>query len=290
MVSPSARRHGVQHLVTTQGCSERRACRLVGIARTSARYVKRGASTNESLRNAIQVEANAHRRYGYRRVTAMLRRQGWRVNHKRVQRLWQHLGLQVPKRPRRKRHGGPTDTVLRRAEHADHVWTYDFMTIHTVRNGSIRILNVLDEFTRECLASVVARSMPARKVLEVLDWLFLTRGAPVHLRSDNGPEFIAQAVQDWLVERHCQTIYITPGSPWENPFIESFNGHFRLECLNGYQFESGSEAQIVIDAWRSEYNQQRPHSSLGYRTPAEFAAEGAAAQQPPPPSLAALSL
>lgn len=254
MVDPSARRQGVQHLVTNQGCSERRACRLVGIARTSARYVKRCTHDNEALQNAIQVEANAHRRYGYRRVTAMLRRQGWKVNHKRVERVWQHLGLQVPKRSKRKRQVGPTDTVLRRAEHVDHMWTYDFMTIHTVHNGSIRVLNVLDEYTRECLASVVARSMPARRVLEVLDWLFLTRGAPVHLRSDNGPEFIAQAVQNWLAERHCQTIYITPGSPWENPFIESFNAHFRLECLNGYQFESGSEAQMIIDAWRSEYN------------------------------------
>ncbi len=280
----------MQHLVESQSCSERRACWSVGIARASARYIKRSGHDNETLQNAIQVEANAHRRYGYRRVTMMLKRQGWRVNHKRVQRLWQHLGLQVPKRPKRKRHVGPTDTVLRRAEHVDHVWTYDFMTIHTTRNGSIRTLNILDEYTRECLASVVARSMPARKVLEVLDWLFLTRGAPVHLRSDNGPEFIAQAVQDWLAERRCQTIYITPGSPWENPFIESFNGHFRLECLNGYQFESGSEAQMIIDAWRSEYNQHRPHSSLGYRTPAEFAAEGAAAQQLPPLSLAALSL
>lgn len=290
MVSPSAKRHGLQHLVTNQSCSERCTCRLVGIARSSARYIKRSGHDNEALQNAIQVEANAHRRYGYRRVTMMLKRQGWRVNHKRVQRLWQQLGLQVPKRPRRKRRVGPTETVLRRAEQAGQVWTYDFMTIHTVRNGSIRILNVLDEYSRECLASVVARTMPARKVLEVLDWLFLTRGAPVHLRSDNGPEFIAQAVQTWLAEHQCQTIYITPGSSWENPFIESFNGHFRLERLNGYQFESGSEAQMIIDAWRSEYNQHRPHSSLGYRTPAEFAAAGAAAQQPPPPSLAALSL
>jgi len=290
MVGPSAKRRGVQHLVATQGCSERRACRLVGIARSSARYEKQVASDGSALENAIEAEANAHRRYGYRRVTALLKRQGWIVNHKRVHRLWRHLGLQVPKRARRKRRVSNPDLVMRRAEYAGHVWTYDFMTIHTMRNGSVRILNVLDEYTRECLASVVARSMPARKVMDVLDWLFLTRGAPAHLRSDNGPEFIAQAIKTWLAERHCQTIYITPGSPWENPFIESFNGHFRLECLDCFQFESGSEAQMVIDAWRNEYNQQRPHSSLGYRTPAEFAAERAAAQQHAQPTLAALSL
>jgi transposase InsO family protein len=132
-------------------------------------------------------------------------------------------------------------------------------------------VKVLDEDTRECLAMLVAPSMGSRKVIDVLEWLFLTRGAPGHLRSDNGPEFIAYAFQDWLAERHCQTLYITPDSPWENPFIESFKGHFRTECLDRSLVANGREAQLIIEDWRLDYNRQRPHSSLGYLTPAEFA-------------------
>lgn len=280
MVSPSARRDGVRYLVGLGRYSERRACRLVGITRASSRYVERKAPDREAFQSAVVAEANRHSRYGYRRVTIMLKQQGWMVNHKRVHRLWQRLGLQIPKRVKHKRRVGPTKPVLQRSTHVNHVWTYDFMTIRTERNGSLRVLNILDEYSRECLASVVARSMPARRVLDVLDWLFLTRGTPEHLRSDNGPEFIAHKVQDWLNEHKCQTIYITPGSPWENPFIESFNGHFRTECLDRYAFTNGSEAQTIIDEWRTEYNHHRPHSSLGYRTPADFAARWAAAQQP----------
>ncbi len=183
--------------------------------------------------------------------------------------------------------GGHYSTqVLKRAEYPNPVWTYDFMSASTQRGGKLRILKVLDEYTRECLAMHVASSIGSRKVIDVLEWLFLTRSAPGHLRSDNGPEFIAYAIQDWLVEHPCQTLYITPGSPWENPFIESFNGHFRSECLDRYLFANGREAQQVIEGWRLEYNRSRPHSRLGYLTPAEFAqAPNISVKQPAPLSL-----
>jgi putative transposase len=271
MVSPSARRKGVDYLVTSQQYSQRRACRLVGLSRSSARYVQKRAPDEAALATAIFDQANQRPSYGYRRVTVMLKRAGWIVNRKRVHRLWQAAGLQLPHRKVFKRRVGQASEPLKRAEQPNHVWTYDFMSATTVRGGKLRILNVLDEYTRECLAMLVAPSISSRRVIEVLDWLFLTRGAPGHLRSDNGPEFIASAIQDWLAERRCQTLYITPGSPWENPFIESFNGHFRAECLDRYLFANGREAQVIIEDWRLDYNRHRPHSSLGYLTPTEFA-------------------
>lgn len=271
MVSPSARRHGVEYLVTNRQYCQRRACRLVGLSRSSARYVHKCAPDEAVLAAAIVDQAHQRPSYGYRRVTVMLKRTGWTVNHKRVHRLWQAAGLQLPRRKVFKRRVGQASEPLKRAEHPNHVWTYDFMSATTERGGKLRILNVLDEYTRECLAMLVAPSIGSRKVIDVLDWLFLTRGAPGHLRSDNGPEFIAYAIQDWLTERRCQTLYITPGSPWENPFIESFNGHFRTECLDRYLFANGREAQVIIEDWRLDYNRDRPHSSLGYLTPAEFA-------------------
>jgi len=271
MVSPSARRKGVSYLMESRQYAQRRACRLVGIARSSARYVRKGAEDEAQLREAIRAQAHAHKRYGYRRVTVMLRRAGWAVNKKRVHRLWVAEGLQLSRRKARRRRAGGSSEPLKRAQHPNHVWTYDFMSGRTERGGKLRILNVLDEYTRECLAMYVAPSISSRKVIEVLDWLFLTRSVPGHLRSDNGPEFIAKAIKSWLKERYCQTLYINPGSPWENPFIESFNGHFRTECLDTHVFANGREAQQVIEDWRLEYNRSRPHSSLGYLTPAEFA-------------------
>lgn len=272
------------------GCSERHACQLVGAARSSVRYQAKAKPEDGTLSQAIQQQAEAQPSYGYRRIAALLRRQGWTVNVKRVHRLWQRAGLQIPRRKVVKRRASVVGEPLKRAEYAGHVWTYDFMTGRTESGRTLRILNILDEHTREALAMVVAPSMGSRKVLEVLDWLFLTRGAPTYLRSDNGPEFIAQAIRDWLHQRRCQTLFITPGSPWENPFIESFNGHFRAECLDRYLFANVREAQDLIDSWRIEYNHYRPHSSLGYRTPAEFAAQEAAAQQPPAPTQHSLSL
>ncbi len=271
MVSPSAKRNGVEHLVASRQYSQRRACRLVGLSRSSARYMPKRAPDEAVLAAAIHDQAHRRPSYGYRRVTVMLKRAGWTVNHKRVYRLWRLAGLQLPRRKVFKRRRGQMNEPLKRAEYPNQVWTYDFLVATTERGSKLRILNVLDEYTRECLAMLVAPSIGSRKVIDVLDWLFLTRGAPGHLRSDNGPEFIAYAIQDWLAERQCQTLYITPGSPWENPFIESFNGHFRTECLDRSLFANGREAQLIIEDWRLDYNRERPHSSLGYLTPTEFA-------------------
>ena len=157
------------------------------------------------------------------------------------------------------------------ASYPNHVWSYDFVEDRTERGGKLRILAIIDEYTRECLAIRVEPSIPASVVIEVLEWLFLTRGVPKYLRSDNGPEFVARAVCQWLKESGCQTLFITPGSPWENGYIESFNDKLRDECLNREIFRNGQEAQAIVETWRQEYNNYRPHSSLGYLTPAEFA-------------------
>ena len=276
MVGPSARRAGVDYLLSERGYSQRQACRLVGICRSSVRYRPRPVADEEALAQTIWELAHKQPSYGYRRIGVLLRRKGWAVNVKRVHRLWRKAGLQIPRRKAIKRRTGQSSQDLKRAEYPNHVWTYDFMSGCTEKGSKVRILNILDEFTRECLMMLVAPSIPAQKVIQALDWLFLTHGVPAHLRSDNGPEFIAYAIQDWLKKRQCQTLYITPGSPWENPFIESFNGHVRAELLDRVLFANGQEARQIIDQWRLEYNQERPHSSLGYATPAEFARQSRA--------------
>lgn len=275
-MSSQAKRQCVGYLVAEKAYSERRACRLVGMARSSHRYQTKPAADEESLRAKIRDLAAEHKAYGYRFITALLRGQGWLVNQKRVHRFWKEEGLQQPRRKSRKRYVGPKGEVKQRATHPNHVWSYDFVEDRTEKGGKLRILTVMDEFTRESLAMNVARSIKATDVIQTLEWLFLIRGAPMHIRSDNGPEFVAKAVQDWLQKRHCQTIYITPGSPWENPYIESFIGTLRRECLDQYLFVDGQEAQQVIEAWRQEYNHYRPHSSLSYLTPVAFAQQQAA--------------
>jgi transposase InsO family protein len=273
------------HLVKQHGYSRRRAGMVVGLARSSAAYQPKGRAGDAELVEAVRAQAREHPTYGYRRVTAVLRREGATVNHKRVHRIWQAEGLQLPRRRPRKRRYGPKGEVIQKATHPNHVWSYDFVEDRTEKGGKLRILSILDEYTRECLSLRVDRSLSSTRVLECLEWLFLLRGAPAHIRSDNGPEFIATAVQDWLATRRCGTIYITPGSPWENPYIESFIGKLREECLNRYLFGNGREAQHIIEAWRQEYNALRPHSALGYLTPAEFAAQAAACPAPEPVSL-----
>jgi len=270
-VSPRAKRLAARAAEDDHGISERRACRLVGLARSTARYVPRSRPEESDLVGRIRDHAARHKRYGYRRVTALLRREGTVVNHKRVHRLWKAEGLQVRRKPRRRSRAGPKGEVLKRSEYPNHVWTYDFMEDRTERGGKLRILTVLDEYTRESVAIRVDRSIPAEKVIDTLEWLFMTRGAPEHIRSDNGTELTANAVRDWLARNGCETIYISPGSPWENPFIESFNGSFRDECLNMELFASICEAREIVESWRSDYNNLRPHSSLGYKTPSEFA-------------------
>lgn len=271
MVSPRTRRTIVERLVTERGLSQRHACELMSLQRASARYVRRSRHDEEATVALIREYAHEQPMYGYRIIAAMLKHDGYQINRKRVYRIWRQEGLQLPRRKTGKRRYGDASSTLRRAGAPNEVWTYDFLEGRTERGGKLRMLTVLDEYTRECLTIHVARSISSRQVIQVLEWLFLLRGAPSYLRSDNGPEFVACALQEWLRERRCNTLYISPGSPWENPFIESFNGTFRGECLNRWIFTDGREAQAIIEQWRQEYNHRRPHSSLGYLPPAVFA-------------------
>jgi putative transposase len=209
-------------------------------------------------------------RYGYRRITALLRREGWKANHKRVERLWRQAGLKVPsKQPKRGRIWLNDGSCVRyRPRHKDHVWTYDFIHDRTYDGRTLRLLTIVDEYTRECLAIDVARQLNSEDVLERLAWLFATRGVPEYLRSDNGSEFTAQAVRSWLAAVQVKTLYIEPGSPWENGYAESFHGKLRDELLNGEIFYTLLEAKVLIERWRQHYNRVRPHSALGYRPPA----------------------
>lgn len=222
MVSPSAKRLAARYLIGERGYSERRACSVVKLDRSSFRYDPRPRAGEAELVRHIRELADQRKEYGYRRIAALLNREGANVNKKRVHRIWKEEGLQQPLRRPKRRRRGPKGEVIRKAEHPNHVWTYDFLEDRTERGGKLRILTVLDEYTRECLAILVDRSIPARAVIEVLDGLFLTWGAPEYLRSDNGPELMANAVQEWLKGKGW--IYIEPASPWENPYIESFNG------------------------------------------------------------------
>jgi transposase InsO family protein len=222
------------------------------------------------LTNRIVELATEYGRYGYRRITALLREEGWRVNHKRVERIWRQEGLKVPvKQPKRGRLWFNDGSCIRlRPAHKDHVWSYDFVADRTKDGRPLKMLTIIDEYTRECLAVKVARSIKSQDVLECLAELFVHRGTPDHIRSDNGPEFTAQAVREWLDRVDVKTLFIEPGSPWENGYVEAFNGKFRDELLNGEIFYTLTEAKVLIERWRNEYNTKRPHSSLGYRPPA----------------------
>ncbi len=219
--------------------------------------------------------ASEYGRYGYRRITALLRHDGWRVNHKRVERLWRQEGLKVPrKQPKRGRLWLNDGSCVRlRPERKNHVWSYDLMHARTTDGRPLRLLTIMDEFTRECLAIDVARQVKSDDVLDRLTDLFTTRGTPGHIRSDNGPEFTAKAVRGWLGRLNVRTLFIEPGSPWENGYIESFNGKLRDELLNGEIFDTPFEAKVLIERWRIDYNTHRPHCALGYRPPAPEAIE-----------------
>jgi putative transposase len=216
-------------------------------------------------------------RYGYRRVTALLRGEGWVINHKRVERLWRREGLKVPqKQPKRRRLWLADGSCVRlRPTHRDHVWSYDFVADRTSDGRAFRMLTLIDEHSRECLAIDVARRLTSEDVLERLSDLFVRRGVPSYLRSDNGAEFTATKVREWLGRVGVTTLFIEPGSPWENGYIESFNGKLRDELLAREQFDTLLEAKVLIERWRSDYNTHRPHSSLGYRPPAPEAIEPA---------------
>ncbi len=214
--------------------------------------------------------ASRYGRYGYRRVTGLLWLENWWVNHKRVERIWRVEGLKVPrKQPKRGRLWlNDGSCVRRRPEHPNHVWAYDFCADRTHDGRPIRMLVVVDEFTRECLSIDVGRKLKSEDVLERLVELFVRRGLPDHIRSDNGPEFTAKRVRDWLSFLEVNTLFIEPGSPWENGYVESFNGKMRDELLNREIFYTLDEAKVLVERWRHEYNRIRPHSALGYRPPA----------------------
>ena len=250
--------------------SERLACRVLGQHRSTQRKVPTTPDDEAALTAEIIKLARQYGRYGYRRVTVLLRPAGWWVNHKRVERIWRREGLKVPpKQPKRGRLWLADGSCIRlRPEYPNHVWSYDFVEDRTHDGRKYRMLNVLDEFTRECLAIRVNRKLNSTDVLDVLTDLFLLRGIPGHIRSDNGPEFVAKAVRSWITAVGAQTAYIEPGSPWENGYCESFNAKFRDELLDGEIFYPLKEAQTVIEAWRRHYNTVRPHSALAYRPPA----------------------
>lgn len=250
--------------------SERRACRTLGQARSTQRHQAQLRSDEDALTAAIVALGGRFGRYGYKRITGLLQMAGWHVNQKRVQRIWRAEGLKVPKRqPKRGRLWLNDGSCIRlRPQHANHVWAYDFVAERTHDGRPLRLLTVVDEYSRECLAIRVERRMTANDVLWVLADLFLEYGIPEHIRSDNGPEFVAKAVRSWLAELGVKTLFIEPGSPWENGYVESFNSKLRDELLNGEIFYTLKEAQILVANWRRLYNALRPHSSLGQRPPA----------------------
>ena len=271
MVSASARREQVDY-AQSRGVSVRRSCALLEVSRSALRYSSRMPARDAELAAELKQIANAHPRYGHRFAWALLtRKQQRRINRKRVRRLWRALGLCATRKKRRKIRTGATR--LRTPTGPNQVWALDFVHDTCGNNQVIKCLSVVDEFTRECLAFLVAGSITALAVIAVLEQLIKKYGTPEALRCDNGPEFIARALQAWAIERNIAVATIAPGKPWQNGSVESFHATFRGECLDSEWFAHRREAQIVIEQWRWEYNTQRPHSSLGYRTPAEVGAE-----------------
>lgn len=252
--------------------SERKACKIFEQYRSTQRYRPTNSEFDNLVRKRVIELASEYGRYGYRRITALVNREGFNVNHKKVYRIWKQEGLKVPqKQPKRSRLWLNDGSCIRhRPMYKNHVWSYDFVVCRTEDGRVFRILNIIDEFTRECVGCLVQRRINSFDVLETLARLFLMRGQPQFIRSDNGPEFIAEKLREWLSSLEVKTLYIEPGSPWENGYCESFNGRMRDEFLNGEIFYSLKEAKVLVERWRREYNNFRPHSSLGYKTPAPF--------------------
>jgi len=271
VVSPSQKRRAVRHVVEQGQGTTAQACRALELSPSTYYRLSGGSQERQQGESAIVHLSQEHPRYGYRRITVMARRAGLVINAKRVQRVRRRHGLQVRKRQRKLRRTGQSTALRQRATHTNHIWSWDFVEDQTEHGTRFRILTLIDEYTRECLAVHVGWSIRAVDVIRVIEVAIKRYGLPEHIRSDNGPEFIAYALQDWLREQMIKVIYITPGSPWENGHIESFHDKFRDECLNRELFGSLAEAKIIIESWRGEYNTERPHSSLGDQTPAEFA-------------------
>jgi putative transposase len=288
MVSVPARRSGVAY-AQVKGLSQRRACTLLGTARSALSYRSRKAAADAPVVARMIERAAEHPRFGYRRIRVYLARDGFAMSAGRMYRLWRQAGLQRPRKRPRKRIRGLARTPVERPAVANKVWSYDFVFDHAANGQQIKCLTVVDEGTRECLAIDVAGSLRSRRVIEVLSRLVAERGAPAVLRSDNGPEFVSRALIAWVLGEGITTGLIEPGKPWQNGTCESFNGKLRDECLSVEWFRSREEARIVIATWRKHYNEDRPHSSLGNLTPVEYAArlargELVAQSAPPPPS------
>jgi len=270
LLSPERRRCAVERAEHEYGLSERSACRLLGQWRGTQRYQSIPRADEDELTQAVIALASQYGRYGYKKIAALLRMTGWKVGRDRVERIWRREGLKVPKkqRPRRRLWLNDGSCIRLRPQRANHVWSYDFVSARTHEGRKLRILSLIDEYTRECLALRVARRLNSRDVIETLSDVMLGRGVPEHIRSDNGPESVAKPLRQWLAGLGTAPLYIEPGSPWENGYCESFNGRLRDECLNGEIFYSLKEAQIVIGQWHQQYNTVRPHAALGYRPPA----------------------
>jgi putative transposase len=277
-VSPARKREAVVKLVDKFATSERRACRVLKQSRSSQRRKAKRRDDEAALARRMRELVRQRPRFGYRRIAALLRREGWRANPKRIYRLWRREGLKVPRRKRKRRSLGMSENAChcRRAERKDHVWTWDFVFDRTTSGSALKWLSIVDEFTRECLCLKVARSITSEDVIDALAELFAMRGVPQHIRSDNGPEFVAHAIQRWIAQVGVTTLYIAPGSPWENGYAESFHSRLRDEFLALEEFENVAAARKLTTAWQDDYNHHRPHSSLGYLTPVEFAARWAA--------------
>src|SRR5271167_2269036 len=281
IVSPGHRRELALTVVAAGVCSGRAVCRFLRLSRSTYWYRGRAPTTAQhQLRQRLRELSDEHPRYGYRRIAALLRQEGWRVGKRQIQRLRRAEGLRVPPTKRKLIRRGVSTGLPTTATHRNHVWTWDFIADATVRGGALKMLTILDEYTRECHVLWAERALKAADVLHWLQKAVEQHGAPEYLRSDNGSEFIAKIVQQWLKDNRIKTIYIEPGSPWQNGFVESFHGRFRDECLNREQLWTLTETRVVVGDYRQQYNQVRPHSRLGYESPAVFAAQSCPSPAP----------
>jgi transposase InsO family protein len=276
----------VRHVVEELGVSQRSACRALGQPRSTQRYGAQRRNGDEELRRQMRELALRNPRYGYRRIAVLLAREGWHVNGKRVLRLWRDEGLKVQKRQVKRGRivGGSSDNACHRwrAERINHVWSFDFCHDRTSDGKPLKIFSVIDEYTRRCLHAEARRRITGVDVVRMLDALTATYGVPEHLRCDNGPEFVCSALKTWAGRAAVSTLYVAPGSPWENAYAESYHARLRDELLDREEFGSLAEARVLLEDWRGQYNQERPHSALGYKTPAEFAAACAGAGRAEP--------
>jgi putative transposase len=274
----------VIHVQKTFRLSERRACQAIDQPRSTQRYSGKRAGIDGALASRMSELSRENPRYGYRRIWSLLRREGWEVNKKRVLRLWREQGLKVPQKQHKSRRllgGGENGITKRRAEYPNHVWSYDFAMDSTEDGRRLKVMPIVDEYTRECLSLEGERSIKAEDVITTLHRLVIERGEPDYIRSDNGPEFIAEALKQWLALSGVKTLYIEPGAPWENAYSETFISRLRDELLERELFVNLKEAQVLLEDYRDHYNNHRPHGALGYLTPMEFAAIEALSDQAP---------